>query len=116
MTIPNWPFCAQIELYGCTQNLAVTSVLGFQGSYHPLHIFFSQPGMFPYIENYLILFWSDSQVLLICCRMGRDLCYDRWSCDLLLAASSSEVYRLNLEQVCSSFSITSLVVHKTRVL
>lgn len=31
--------------------------------------------------------------------MGRDLCYDRWSCDLLLAASSPEVYRLNLEQV-----------------
>lgn len=31
-------------------------------------------------------------------RMGRDLCYDRWSCDLLLAASSPEVYRLNLEQ------------------
>ena len=32
--------------------------------------------------------------------MGRDLCYDRWSCDLLLSASSPEVYRLNLEQVC----------------
>lgn len=109
MTIPNWPFCAQIELYGCMQNLAVTSVLGFQGSYHPLHNFFSQP-------DYLIFFWSDSQVLLICCRMGRDLCYDRWSCDLLLAASSSEVYRLNLEQVCSYFSITSLGVHKNRVL
>jgi len=31
-------------------------------------------------------------------RMGRDLAYDRWSCDLLLAASSPEVYRLNLEQ------------------
>lgn len=31
-------------------------------------------------------------------RMGRDLCYDRWSCDLLLSASSPEVYRLNLEQ------------------
>ncbi|KAJ7221766.1 hypothetical protein O6H91_Y467000 [Diphasiastrum complanatum] len=31
-------------------------------------------------------------------RMGRDLAYDRWSCDLLLAASSPEIYRLNLEQ------------------
>jgi hypothetical protein len=37
-------------------------------------------------------------------RMGRDLAYDRWSCDLLLAASSPEVYRLNLEQVCEPLS------------
>lgn len=37
-------------------------------------------------------------------RMGRDLAYDRWSCDLLLAASSPEVYRLNLEQVCKPLS------------
>ncbi|BBN17361.1 ribosome biogenesis protein ENP2 [Marchantia polymorpha subsp. ruderalis] len=31
-------------------------------------------------------------------RMGRDLSYDCWSCDLLVAASSQEIYRLNLEQ------------------
>ena len=32
-------------------------------------------------------------------RMGRDLEYDCWSCDLLCAASSPDVYRVNLEQV-----------------
>ncbi|MCO5576347.1 hypothetical protein L7F22_030156 [Adiantum nelumboides] len=31
-------------------------------------------------------------------RMGRDLAYDCWSADLLLAASSPELYRINLEQ------------------
>ncbi|KAJ7972134.1 Nucleolar protein 10 [Quillaja saponaria] len=31
-------------------------------------------------------------------RMGRDLAYDCWSCDLLCAASSPDVYRINLEQ------------------
>ncbi|XP_026380050.1 uncharacterized protein LOC113274854 isoform X4 [Papaver somniferum] len=31
-------------------------------------------------------------------RMGRDLVYDPWSWDLLCAASSSELYRINLEQ------------------
>ncbi|XP_024523152.1 nucleolar protein 10 [Selaginella moellendorffii] len=31
-------------------------------------------------------------------RMGRDLAYDKWSCDLLVAASSPEIYCLNLEQ------------------
>lgn len=31
-------------------------------------------------------------------RMGRDLAYDCWSTDLLLAASSPELYRINLEQ------------------
>ncbi|KAL2613245.1 hypothetical protein R1flu_024937 [Riccia fluitans] len=31
-------------------------------------------------------------------RMGRDLTYDCWSCDLLVGASSPEIYRLNLEQ------------------
>ncbi|KAI3985397.1 hypothetical protein MKX01_033711 [Papaver californicum] len=31
-------------------------------------------------------------------RMGRDLAYDPWSCDLLCAASSPELYRINLEQ------------------
>lgn len=31
-------------------------------------------------------------------KFGRALTYDRWSCDLLVAASSPEVYRLNLEQ------------------
>uniref|UniRef100_A0A453QHW8 Uncharacterized protein n=7 Tax=Aegilops tauschii subsp. strangulata TaxID=200361 RepID=A0A453QHW8_AEGTS len=31
-------------------------------------------------------------------RMGRDLAYDCWSCDLLCAASSSDLYRINLEQ------------------
>lgn len=34
-------------------------------------------------------------------RMGRDMAYDCWSCDLLCAASSSDLYRINLEQVCS---------------
>lgn len=32
-------------------------------------------------------------------RMGRDLAYDCWSADLLLATSSPELYRINLEQV-----------------
>ncbi|CAL8173038.1 unnamed protein product [Prunus armeniaca] len=31
-------------------------------------------------------------------RMGRDIVYDCWSCDLLCAASSPELYRINLEQ------------------
>ncbi|PKA58535.1 hypothetical protein AXF42_Ash008822 [Apostasia shenzhenica] len=31
-------------------------------------------------------------------RMGRDLTYDCWSCDLLCAASSPDLYRINLEQ------------------
>ncbi|XP_057735437.1 uncharacterized protein LOC130950854 [Arachis stenosperma] len=31
-------------------------------------------------------------------RMGRDITYDSWSCDLLCAASSPELYRINLEQ------------------
>ncbi|XP_047316243.1 nucleolar protein 10 [Impatiens glandulifera] len=31
-------------------------------------------------------------------RMGRDLAYDSWSCDLLCAASSPDLYRINLEQ------------------
>uniref|UniRef100_A0A7N0UV27 Nucleolar protein 10 n=1 Tax=Kalanchoe fedtschenkoi TaxID=63787 RepID=A0A7N0UV27_KALFE len=31
-------------------------------------------------------------------RMGRDLEYDCWSCDLLCAASSPDLYRINLEQ------------------
>lgn len=32
-------------------------------------------------------------------RMGRDMVYDCWSCDLLCAASSPDIYRINLEQV-----------------
>lgn len=32
-------------------------------------------------------------------RMGRDMAYDCWSCDLLCAASSPDLYRINLEQV-----------------
>ena len=32
-------------------------------------------------------------------RMGRDMDYDCWSCDLLCAASSPDLYRINLEQV-----------------
>lgn len=32
-------------------------------------------------------------------RMGRDIVYDCWSCDLLCAASSPDLYRINLEQV-----------------
>lgn len=31
-------------------------------------------------------------------RMGRDLTYDCWSCDLLCAASSPDLYRINLAQ------------------
>ncbi|KAH0865205.1 hypothetical protein HID58_082416 [Brassica napus] len=31
-------------------------------------------------------------------RMGRDMTYDNWSCDLLCAASSPDLYRINLEQ------------------
>ncbi|KAK4345633.1 hypothetical protein RND71_035809 [Anisodus tanguticus] len=31
-------------------------------------------------------------------RMGRDIIYDCWSCDLLCAASSPDLYRINLEQ------------------
>lgn len=31
-------------------------------------------------------------------RMGRDMAYDCWSCDLLCAASCPELYRINLEQ------------------
>ncbi|WZZ66399.1 hypothetical protein YC2023_077769 [Brassica napus] len=32
------------------------------------------------------------------CRMGRDLTYDNRSCDLICAASSPDLYRINLEQ------------------
>ncbi|CAL0308153.1 unnamed protein product [Lupinus luteus] len=31
--------------------------------------------------------------------MGRDITYDCWSCDLLCAASSPDLYRINLEQL-----------------
>ncbi|KAF8114741.1 hypothetical protein N665_0034s0080 [Sinapis alba] len=31
-------------------------------------------------------------------RMGRDMAYDKWSCDLLCAASSPDLYRINMEQ------------------
>lgn len=31
-------------------------------------------------------------------RMGRDMAYDSWSCDLICAASSPDLYRINLEQ------------------
>uniref|UniRef100_A0A803M631 Nucleolar protein 10 n=1 Tax=Chenopodium quinoa TaxID=63459 RepID=A0A803M631_CHEQI len=31
-------------------------------------------------------------------RMGRDMAYDSWSCDLLCAASSTDLYRINLSQ------------------
>ncbi|KAK2423458.1 nucleolar protein [Trifolium repens] len=42
-------------------------------------------------------------------RMGRDITYDHWSCDLLCAASSPELYRINLEQgrFLSSFNTQS---------
>ncbi|GAU42504.1 hypothetical protein TSUD_101180 [Trifolium subterraneum] len=41
--------------------------------------------------------------------MGRDITYDHWSCDLLCAASSPELYRINLEQgrFLSSFNTQS---------
>ncbi|KAH9615052.1 hypothetical protein KSS87_006733, partial [Heliosperma pusillum] len=31
-------------------------------------------------------------------RMGRDMTYDAWSCDLICAASSPDLYRINLSQ------------------
>ncbi|KAL8459694.1 hypothetical protein ACS0TY_036152 [Phlomoides rotata] len=31
-------------------------------------------------------------------RMGRDIAYDCWSCDIICAASSPDLYRINLEQ------------------
>ncbi|KAL1564819.1 nucleolar protein 10-like [Salvia divinorum] len=31
-------------------------------------------------------------------RMGRDIAYDNWSCDVICAASSPDLYRINLEQ------------------
>ncbi|PKU84456.1 nucleolar protein 10 [Dendrobium catenatum] len=40
-------------------------------------------------------------------RMGRDMKYDSWSCDLLCAASSPELYRINLEQGRFLSSISS---------
>ncbi|EOY09005.1 Embryo sac development arrest 7, putative [Theobroma cacao] len=42
-------------------------------------------------------------------RMGRDIAYDCWSCDLLCAASSPYLYRINLEQgrFLSSLNIQS---------
>ncbi|CAN4118264.1 unnamed protein product [Withania somnifera] len=42
-------------------------------------------------------------------RMGRDIVYDCWSCDLLCAASSPDIYRINLEQgrLLSSLSTQS---------
>eukprot|EP00257_Ricinus_communis_P005506 XP_002519773.2 nucleolar protein 10 [Ricinus communis] len=41
--------------------------------------------------------------------MGRDIAYDCWSCDLLCAASSPDLYRINLEQgrFLSSFNTQS---------
>ncbi|KAJ4806387.1 Embryo sac development arrest 7 [Rhynchospora pubera] len=40
-------------------------------------------------------------------RMGRDIAYDCWSCDLLCAASSPDIYRINLEQGRFLQSLTS---------
>ncbi|KAF3332315.1 nucleolar protein 10 [Carex littledalei] len=40
-------------------------------------------------------------------RMGRDIAYDCWSCDLLCAASSPDLYRINLEQGRFLQSLTS---------
>lgn len=40
-------------------------------------------------------------------RMGRDMKYDSWSCDLLCAASSPDLYRINLEQGRFLSSISS---------
>ena len=47
--------------------------------------------------------------------MGRDIAYDCWSCDLLCAASSPDLYRINLQQVmslaiCHYISFESLVL------
>ncbi|GJN29787.1 hypothetical protein PR202_gb18109 [Eleusine coracana subsp. coracana] len=39
-------------------------------------------------------------------RMGRDMAYDCWSCDLLCAASSPDLYRINLEQVHSVLKLS----------
>ncbi|KAG9138961.1 hypothetical protein Leryth_007584 [Lithospermum erythrorhizon] len=40
-------------------------------------------------------------------RMGRDIAYDSWSCDLLCAASSPDLYRINLEQGCFLSSLNT---------
>ncbi|XP_039118261.1 nucleolar protein 10-like [Dioscorea cayenensis subsp. rotundata] len=46
-------------------------------------------------------------------RMGRDIAYDCWSCDLFCAASSPDLYRINLEQGCflSSLSTQSTAIN-----
>lgn len=50
----------------------------------------------------LFFFWCLFNLAYVCyniIRMGRDIAYDSWSCDLICAASSPDVYRINLEQV-----------------
>lgn len=49
-------------------------------------------------------------------RMGRDMTYDCWSCDLLCAASSPDLYRINLEQgrFLSSLSTKSPALNVVR--
>ncbi|KAF9591603.1 hypothetical protein IFM89_004832 [Coptis chinensis] len=47
-------------------------------------------------------------------RIGRDMAYDSWSCDLLCAASSPDLYRINLEQgrFLNSLSTQSPAINK----
>lgn len=43
-------------------------------------------------------------------RMGRDIAYDSWSCDIICAASSPDLYRINLEQVCLIHKLCALLI------
>ena len=38
--------------------------------------------------------------LVLLNRMGRGIAFDCWSCDLICAASSPDIYIINLELVC----------------
>ncbi|KAG8479720.1 hypothetical protein CXB51_029216 [Gossypium anomalum] len=49
-------------------------------------------------------------------RMGRDIAYDCWSCDLLCAASSPDLYRINLEQESpTAWEDPSIMLHKSNL-
>lgn len=66
---------------------------------------------FPPMSIYYFFCFEKLQLTLLMFglyRMGRDMAYDSWSCDLLCAASSPDLYRINLEQV---FSILFVVMN-----
>lgn len=57
-----------------------------------------------FIGGYKLNFFMPCESLLcLVNRMGRDMAYDSWSCDLLCAASSPDLYRINLAQVCPDY-------------